>query len=323
MKKQMLILLLLLLINASFGKIVGTPKNRLLYEEDNLAIFDINITDEEYSGTARIRICLQSYDFIAGKFNSAACEKEIKRENIILENNYYGIIQAPLTGIPDSLYKYCIYLKKEGISSEKQDCGSDNILLIKPKPPKCPELPNCSQSKEAAGIIISISSPHNASAGEKITLKANITNIDETEEIIIYSFLKNSTDCINENLNEDSYKILTISKGSSATITLQNQLLKEILPGFYEYTVIAQAGKNYQTSNTVMIQNESEQHKISKCPEIKPCPECICEKETLQPPAPNQSKITAQLNLKRDEYYYIPAIIIGLISLIIMYIKIK
>ncbi len=321
MKKQMLILTLLLLINASFGKITGTPKNRLLYEDD-LAAFDINITDEDYFGTARIRICLQSYDFIIGKFNSVSCEKEIKRENITLENNYYGIIQAPLIGIPDSLYKYCIYLKKEGISSEKQDCGSDNILLIKPKNVACPELPNCNPPK-AAGIIISILSSPNASAGEKVMLKANVTNIDETEEITIYSFLKNSTDYINENLNEDSYKILTISKGSSAIITLQNQLLKDILPGFYEYTVVAQAGKDYQTSNTISIKNESESCPIIECPEIKPCSECICEKETLQTQSVEQSKITAQLNLKRDEYYYIPAIIIGLISLIIMYIKIK
>ncbi len=323
MKKQMLILIiLLLLLNTSFGKIIGTPKNRLLYENDS-AIFDINITDEDYSGTARVRICLQSYNFITGKFNSVTCEKEIIKENIYLENNYYGTIQAPLIGISDSLYKYCIYLKKEGISSEKQDCGSDNILLIKTRLSSCPAAQDCSQFQEPSGILISISSPYNASAGEKVMLQANITNIDETEEIEAYSFLKNSTDYINENLNEDSYKILTISKGSSVVVTLQNQLLKDILPGTYEYTVIAKAGKNYQASNIIIIQNESPSCPIIECPKSEPCPECICEQETLQAKAPEPSKITAQLNLKRDEYYYIPAIIIGLISLIIMYIKIK
>jgi len=323
MKKALMLLAIMLFFKTSFAGLEGTLQNRLYYQ-GGIAELDVEI-NEEYLGIGTLKICLSNYDFILGKYSSK-CDIELIEKEIIINNNYIESFPIKLENIPDSAYRFYLKLtyKLDGSTKTRTDCDDNNFILVKKR-----EIQNSINP-----LIYLSAETTNESIQKGITeAKISLSNNCQSSQIILYSFIKNSTHYINENLNDDSYKILNITPGLSAQIILKNQLLENISSGIYEYYIIAEAlGKTYQIINSIKItENESQESNCPSCilTECEECPICPEIKECEFHSCPiienesSASKITAKLNLKRDEYYYIPAIIIGIISLIIMYVKLK
>ncbi|MFA5333816.1 MAG: hypothetical protein WC376_04960 [Candidatus Nanoarchaeia archaeon] len=326
MKKQVIALAIILLFSPIHAGIEGTLTNHLYYPQDS-AVISVNV-EEEFIGIGTLKICLSNYDFTEGKYSSK-CDTLLLTQNISINNLYSENILVSLNNIPSSVYRFYLQLsyKKDGVTKTRTDCDDGNFILIKQATlsEAIPETIN--------GILLNAVTSQNATPNSEVTAYVNITNIDQNNVILLSSFIKNQTNYINENLNDDSFKILNITKGSSAILIMKNKILQNISQGVYDYIIKAESDMNtYQTLNSIEIitnqTQELEQTNIT-CPECETCLEC----EIISCPEPinvssisqegQTSKITAKLNLKRDEYYYIPAILIGLISLIIMYVKIK
>jgi hypothetical protein len=328
MKKQLIIILIAFFIPKIFAGVEGTLTNHAYYPGES-AIISINV-DEEFVGIGTLKICLSNYDFNLGKYSSK-CDTQLLTQNISINNQYSNNIIINLNNIPSSVYRFYIQLKYKinGVSKTRTDCDDGNFILIKQS--NNPEIILLKNT----GITLGAISSQIANPNSQVNVYVNITNIDQEGVILLSSFIKNQTNYINENLNDDSFKILNITKGSSAIILMKNKIIENVTPGIYEYIIKAESETNiYQTVNSIeilklneIILNESikiQENNIT-CPICETCKEC----ETITCPKVNNqsqgqtSKITAKLNLKRDEYYYIPTIIIGIISLIIMYVKIK
>lgn len=326
MKKQIIALAILLFFGPIFAGVEGTLTNHLYYPQDS-AVISINVA-EEFIGIGTVKICLSNYDFTLGKYSSK-CDTLLLTQNISINNQYSGNVIVNLNNAPSSVYRFYIQLtyKIDGVTKTRTDCDDGNFILIK-------QSSNQALMPETiGGITLSAVTTQSANPTSEVTAYANITNIDQSNVILLSSFIKNQTSFINENLNDDSFKILNLTKGSSAIIIMKNKLLENITSGLYDYIIKAESGTNtYQTVNSIeIIGNETQENQQTNisCPECEICQECeiITCPETINQINDIQegqtSKITAKLNLKRDEYYYIPAILIGLISLIIMYVKIK
>ncbi|MFA5303526.1 MAG: hypothetical protein WC393_03235 [Candidatus Nanoarchaeia archaeon] len=326
MKKQVIALAIMLLFSPIYAGVEGTLTNHLYYPQDSAAI-SVNI-EEEFIGIGTLKICLSNYDFTEGKY-SLKCDALLLTQNISINNQYLDTLTVNLNNAPSSVYRFYLQLsyKKDGTTKTRTDCDDGNFILVK-QTSNQETIP-----EQSAGIILSVLSSQTAVPNSEVTAYVNITNIDQNSVILLSSFIKNQTNYINENLNDDSFKVLNITKGSSAIIIMKNKILENISQGVYDYIIKAESDINtYQTLNSIEIitnqTQEPEQINLT-CPECETCIEC----EIISCPEPinvsstiqegQTSKITAKLNLKRDEYYYIPAILIGLISLIIMYVKIK
>lgn len=326
MKKALLLIILLFTPNFAFSGVQLSLSNRAYYQGDIInAVISIQ---EDYSGPATLKICLSNYDFIQGSY-SQKCDTLLQEHELAINHEYQSTFLIDTSSMPDSVYRIYLQLKfkQDGLTKTRQSCNDNNFILIKP-------IASSHAEQCASGITLFANTTSAAYPGSQATAEVAITNYGNNEDILLYSYIKNQTTYINENLNDDSFKALTIAKGSKSEILLKNNLIESIGPGTYLYTITAEsAGKTYQTTNTIEIIEEKEDE--NNCPI---CPECPivseCEiSQTIPAPltespqeqeTPNEPmKITAQLNLKRDEYYYIPIIIIGIASLIIMYAKIK
>ncbi|MDD4352928.1 MAG: hypothetical protein PHN56_00570 [Candidatus Nanoarchaeia archaeon] len=326
MKKQLIVLTIVLFFNPIFAGIEGTLANHLYYS-GNIVPINIEI-QEEFIGTGTVKICLSNYDFNEGKYSSK-CDIPLLTQNVSINNYYLNQLLINLVNIPESLYRLYLQLsyKIDGTTKYKYDRDDGNVILIKTS-----TLETIKETNN--GIILNMITPLTALPNEELTIYVNITNQKDNSKILLYSYIQNKTTYINENLNDDSFKVLNITKGSSAIIIMKNKLIKNITSGTYDYIIKAESGTNiYQTLNTIeILSNQVEENltNIITCPECKTCEECICE-TTICPELINDSnvieeqtsKITAKLNLKRDEYYYIPTILIGIITLVIMYVKLK
>jgi hypothetical protein len=329
MKKAIILLLAFFLaFQTCFCSIVLELNNRLYFPQDT-AELKITIEREGYIGTGNLKICLAHYDFATNSYGQ--CDTLLSEHEAFVNSIYSATFFESLSGIQDGPYRFCIKFeyKENSTSRSMQTCSTDNFILIK-------QITNqqiITETENIGTIALSATTPLQASPNSEVSAYVNITNNNQNSEIILYSFIKNQTAYINENLNDDSFKQLNITTGSSAIILLKNKLMGNISQGIYDFIIMAESGgSSYQTLNTIeIIANQAQE-----IPEINiACPECeLCQECEITPSTQitNQSsiiqegqtsKITAKLNLKRDEYYYIPAILIGIISLIIMYVKLK
>jgi len=323
MNKQPIAFLILTLFSPAFAGIEGTLTNHLYYQ-GGIGSINIEIT-EEFIGIGTLKLCLSNYDFSLGKYSSK-CDSLLLTRNISINNQYSDSVQFSLENIPSSAYRIYLQLtyKMDGETKTRTDCDEGNFILVKNNG-------LCEQVvQELSGIKLELLAPMNASAGQELTALVNLTNYDQASQILLYSFIKNSTDYINEDLNDDSFKVLNITPGSNGIILMKNRIKENISQGIYEYIIKAESGTNaYQTSSSIQITIDETEELTEcnlSCPECEElsCPILDCqEPEIINTTKREASKITAQLSLKRDEYYYIPTILIGIISLIIMYVKLK
>jgi hypothetical protein len=297
------------------------------YDGKNMLEIHAEIS-EDFSGEGKLKICLSNYDFESGKYSSK-CDIFIEEYSIIIQNNCSYDYFIDLNSVQDNVYRLFVQLtfKSDAGTKTRKDCDDNNFLLVKKE-----SNINCVTVEDFSGIILQASFPKTAIIGEKTNFTANITNMGNCDEIIAYSYIFNGSYFATGNL-EKNIKILNITKYSSSSVIFENLINSSSKEGEYYYVLKAEScKKTYGATGTIILQeNEPKINNFNISAFNEPnytCPlcECIYEEQNvsnLSKTTYNSSKITMDLNLKRDEYFYIPTILIGLSALALMYVRLK
>jgi len=208
------------------------------------------VINNSYTGKARLKICLDEYDFNNLKYDYD-CDILLREVNITMPEPGQEIFKL---NQPSWLYRFCLKLYANG--STYSDCDNDNTFFLNNQYYEQPV------DEDKPLLIVSVYAPEYVMQNHEFTSYVNINNQgSDDREVLVYSYAYNGSTIMSEGFINSwkkswtaNQKRVVVPRLSSATVSLINRINNS---GFFDYNVRVKFGdESIDTRKKINVSEE-------------------------------------------------------------------